>query len=56
MFQTNTKTNNGSGNTNWTKSLEEMEGAKEAPVTEAAAVSELIAETTQSLNICLKGK
>ena len=39
-----------------TKSPEEVDGAKEAPATEAAAVAEAIAETTQSLNIRLKGK
>ena len=34
-----------------TKSLEEVDGAKEALAAEAAAVAEVVAETTQSLNI-----
>ena len=39
-----------------TKSLEEVNGAKEATVEEVAAFVVTIEETTQSLNICLKGK
>ena len=39
-----------------TNSPEEVDGAKEAPVAEAAAVAVMITETTQSLNIRLKEK
>ena len=39
-----------------TKSPEEVDGAEEALVVDAPAVMEAIVETTQLLNICLKGK
>ena len=39
-----------------TKSLEEVDGTKEAPMTETAAVAVIITETTQSLIIYLKKK
>ena len=39
-----------------TKSPKEVDGTKEAPVADATAVAEEIAETTQSLDISLKGK
>ena len=39
-----------------TKSPEEVDGTKKVPAAEAAAVAMTIVETTQSLNICLKGK
>ena len=39
-----------------TKSPEEVDRVEETPVAEAAAVADAIMETTQSLNICLKGK
>ena len=39
-----------------TKSPEEVDRAKEALAAEAAAVTETIVETTQLLDICLKGK
>ena len=38
-----------------TKSPEEVDRAKEAPVADATAVAVTIAETTQLLNIHLKG-
>jgi len=39
-----------------TKSSEEVDRAEEVPAVEAAAVAEAIEETTQLLNIRLKGK
>ena len=39
-----------------TKSQEEEDGAEEALTAEAMAVVVTISETTQSRNICLKGK
>ena len=39
-----------------TKSSEEVDRAEKAPGLETAAVVKPIAETTQSLNICWKGK
>ena len=39
-----------------TKSPEKVNGVKEAPAAEAAAVAEAITETTQLLKICLKEK
>ena len=56
MFLTKTNTNNGSGNSNRNQISGRGGRVKEAPVAEDMGVAVTIAETTQLLNIYLKGK